>query len=334
MLTDYTKKAGRGENLTAAEAEAAAKEIMGGGCDEGEMEMFLAALAKKGECTDEIVSFARVMRENCVRTDIGPECLDIVGTGGDKSGTFNISTCSAFVAAACGVKVAKHGNVSVSSKCGAANILERLGVNVKVDPATNAKAFEECGVAFLHAQVYHPAMRFVAPVRAKMGTRTIFNILGPLANPAKARYEVLGVFAPEYLRPLCTALRDLGCERVVAVHGGGTDEVSVFSETLCCEADGGKIREYTLTPEDFGVERHEKEDILGGDAEKNAEIFMSVLNGEESAYLDAVAVNAAMCLYVYGIERGLKKACARAKEAIFSGAAKDVFERYREAIKP
>ncbi|MCD8201368.1 MAG: anthranilate phosphoribosyltransferase [Clostridia bacterium] len=333
MTVETIEKVTRGEDLTILEAENVAREIMCGKAEEEETARFLSALAQKGESTDEICAFARIMRENSVRTAIGPDCLDIVGTGGDKSGTFNISTCAAFVAAACGVKVAKHGNVSVSSKCGAADILERLGVDVRADPAENAKAFSDCGVAFLHAQVYHPAMRYVAPVRAKLGTRTIFNILGPLANPARAEYEVLGVFSPEYVRPLCEALKNLGCKRVVSVHGGGTDEVSVFSSTVCCEADEDGIREYKLEPEDFGVERREMCDILGGDAERNAEIFMSVLDGRESAYLDAVAVNAAMCLYVYGLEGDLKKACARAKEATRSGAAKRVFERYREELK-
>ncbi|MCD8205828.1 MAG: anthranilate phosphoribosyltransferase [Clostridia bacterium] len=333
MIEEATKIVRRGTDLSFSEAERTAEAIMTGRTDEEELAEFLSGLAKKGESVDEISAFAAVMRSHSVHTDIGCDCLDIVGTGGDNSGTFNISTCAALVAAACGVKVAKHGNVSVSSKCGAANILEALGVDVRADPAVNAAAFEKCGFAFLHAQVYHPAMRYVAPVRAKLGIRTIFNILGPLANPAGARYEVLGVFSSEYVRTLCLSLKNLGCERVVSVHGGGCDEISVFSPTKCCEAEGGAVREYELVPEDFGVKRHEPEDVLGGDVKRNREIFLSVLDGEESAYLDAVAVNAAMCLYVYGLSSDLKKACVKAKEAIFSGAAMAVLERYKRELK-
>lgn len=332
MLKAIIADLAAGKDMTGEQAAYAAEKILGGETNEIQTGAFLTALAIKGETSDEIAAFAKVMRQNAVKPDIPDNCLDIVGTGGDKSGTFNISTCAAFIAAACGVKVAKHGNGSVSSKCGAADVLDELKVNTKADPAVTAAAFKSCGAAFLHAQVYHPAMRFVANVRKQLGLRTIFNILGPLANPAKAKYQVLGVYSPDLVEPLCRALASLGCERVVAVNGGGCDEVSAFSSTLCCEYSDGAFKTYELNPEDFGIKPCKKQDILGGDCARNAEIFNSVMRGESGAYLGASVINAAVCLKIYGVEPDLKKAADRAFEAVYSGRAREVFESYRAAV--
>ncbi len=333
MLKQYIAELAAGQNLSEEEALFAAEKIMGGEADEIQTGGFLTALAIKGETSTEIAAFARTMRKNAVKVDIPENCLDVVGTGGDKSGTFNISTCAAFIAAACGVKVAKHGNGSVSSKCGAADVLASLGVDTKAEPKVTAAAFKSCGVAFLHAQVYHPAMRYVANVRKQLGLRTIFNILGPLANPAKAKYQLLGVYSPELVEPLCRTLASLGCERVIAVNGGGCDEVSAFSSTLCCEYSGGEFKTYEIYPEDFGITPCKKQDIAGGDGLRNSDIFLSVLRGEKSAYLDAAVINAAVCLKIYGAELDLKKAADRAFEAVYSGAVKKLFKKYRAAVE-
>ncbi len=332
MLKELIADLAAGKDLSSDQAVFAAESIMGGKTNEIQTGAFLTALAIKGETSDEIACFAGVMRQNAVKLDIPDSCLDVVGTGGDKSGTFNISTCAAFIAAACGVKVAKHGNGSVSSKCGAADVLEELNVNTKADPAVTAAAFKSCGVAFLHAQVYHPAMRFVANVRKQLGLRTIFNILGPLANPAKAKYQLLGVYSLDLVEPLCRALASLGCERVIAVNGGGCDEVSAFSSTKCCEYSDGVFKTYELVPSDFGITPCQKRDILGGDCARNAEIFRSVMRGEKSAYLNASVINAAVCLKIYGAELDLKRAADRAFEAVYSGRAREVFENYRAAV--
>lgn len=329
MIRQTIIKLTEGRDLDEREAGGAMGEIMRGEATEAQIAAYLTALAMKGETVEEITASARTMREYAVKTDIPPACMDIVGTGGDRSNSFNISTCSAFIVAAGGVKVAKHGNRSVSSKCGAADVLEMLGANLKTSPEKTARIFERCGFAFLHAQVYHPAMKFAAPVRAQLGIRTVFNLLGPLANPAGAKTELLGVYSREMLVPLATVLSNLGTTRVIAVHGEeGLDEVSPSGKTYCCEIFGGKKREYTLTPADFGLEPHALREITGGDPEENARIMKSVLAGERGAYRDAAVANSALAFCAAGAADDVYRGARYAEQLLDSGKAEEVMKSY------
>lgn len=332
MIKQCLKKITEGNDLTAEEAETCMREIMTGEAGDVLTGAYLTALAMKGESVEEITASAKVMRSVSVKVALDRECLDIVGTGGDGSNSFNISTCSSFVVAAGGVPVAKHGNGSVSSKCGSSDVLEMLGVNVRIPPEKTAEIFSKLGYAFLHAAVYHPAMRFVTPVRRQLGLRTIFNLLGPLANPAGAKYQLLGVCKRELVTPLATVLSNLGTTRLVAVYGEDKlDEISLSSPSCCCSVIDGKTEEFEISASDFGLKPIKKSEIVGGDPAQNAQIFLKVLSGENSPYYEEVLANSAMAYFTAGKVATPAQGVELARETIQSGAAKALFERYREA---
>lgn len=333
MIQDAIKKMiDDGQSLTYGEAVESMKEIMTGSAGEAQVAGYLTALRLKGETVEEIAASAQVMRELALPCPVSSDSMDIVGTGGDKSCSFNLSTCSSFVVAAGGVRVAKHGNRSVSSKCGAADVLTALGANLKVAPSKAGEIMDKCNFMFLHAQVYHPAMKYAAPVRSALGVRTIFNILGPLANPAKANMQLLGVYSQDMVVPLARVLSRLGTRRVIAVYGCDTlDEVSLSSRTYCCEIIDGVERTYYVTPEDFGLESADKRDIVGGEPDENARIMLKVLQGERGACRDAVIANSAMCFYLAGKAGSLRTGASMAREMLDTGAAYSVFKSFVEA---
>ncbi len=321
-----------GRALTYEEAADAMREIMTGGAGEAQVAGYLTALRLKGETVEEIAASADVMRQVALPCTVTSDSMDIVGTGGDRSCSFNISTCSSFVVAAAGIKVAKHGNRCVSSKSGAADVLTALGANLKVDPAKAGGIMDECNFMFLHAQVYHPAMKYAAPVRSALGVRTLFNILGPLANPARANMQLLGVYSKDMVVPLARVLSRLGTKRVIAVYGcDGLDEVSLSDKTYCCEIIDGKEREYYVSAEDFGLQRADKCDIVGGEPDENARIMQCILQGERGARRDAVLANSAMCLYLAGKADNLKEGALIAGQMLDSGAAYAVFNKFVQA---
>lgn len=332
MIKETIKKLVEGVDLTEEEAASAMTEIMTGVATPAQTAAYLTALRVKGETVEEIASSARAMRAVAVATPIGGDSMDVVGTGGDNSNSFNISTCSSFVVAAGGVKVAKHGNKSVSSKCGAADVLEALGANLRVSPERAKEIYDECNFVFLHAQVYHPAMRYAGPVRAELGIRTVFNVLGPLANPAGAEKQLLGVYAKSMVVPLARVLAKLGARRVVAVHGEeGLDEVSPSGATYCYEIFDGKEREFTVTPALLGLTPREKEEIVGGDPAVNARILREVLGGKKGAYRDAVVANSALAFYAAGKTEDAAQGARLAERLIDGGAAAQVLEKFIKA---
>ncbi len=330
MIQQAIKKiVDEGLSLTHEEAAESMREIMTGAANEALVAGYLTALRMKGETTEEIAASAQVMREVALPCGISPDCMDIVGTGGDKSCSFNISTCAAFVVAAGGVKVAKHGNRCVSSKCGAADVLSSLGANFSLPPERAAEVMEKCSFVFLHAQVYHPAMKNVAPVRSALGVRTIFNILGPLANPARAQMQLLGVYSADMAVPLAQVLSRLGTRRVMAVYGcDGLDEISVSDKTYCCEIIDGTMREYFLTPEDFGLRRTDKSDIVGGQPQENAQMMLDVLGGKKGALRDAVVANSAAAFYLAGKVKSFRAGALMAQSLIDGGSALAVLQSF------
>ncbi len=313
--------------LTRAEAEAAFREIMSGEATPAQIGGLLMALRTRGETVEEYTAAASVMRAKADKVRAPAGAMDIVGTGGDGMGTLNISTATAFVVAGAGVIVAKHGNKNLSSKSGAADALGEMGVNVMVGPKVVEKALAEVGIAFMMATMHHPAMRFVGPARQELGTRTIFNILGPLTNPAGVTRQLTGAFSPALIRPMAEVLTALGSERAWLVHGSdGTDEISIAGTTAAVETSGGRIREFEIHPEDAGLPVHPFEAILGGAPAENAAKFRALLDGAASAYRDAVLLNAAAALVVAGRAATLKEGVPLAAESIDSGAAKAKIE--------
>jgi anthranilate phosphoribosyltransferase len=310
-------------DLAPEEAEQVMGAIMGGSTTQSQIGAFLAALRMKGETPEEIAAFARTMRRHAVT--IAPvtqkTLVDTCGTGGDGTHTFNISTAAALVAAGAGIPVVKHGNRSVSSTCGSADVLSALGVNLAVDPTRQAKIVEKVGIAFLFAPNHHPAMRHVMPVRQELGCRTVFNILGPLANPAGARAQILGVYHPDMIRPMAEVLRILGLPRAMVVHGNGLDEITTTGDTCVCELDKGTINSYTLNPGSFGIAPASLSDLRGGDPQKNAHIIREILAGERGAGRDIVLLNAGAAIYTGGQARDLHEGIGRAAYSIDSGNA-------------
>ncbi len=310
--------------LTRDEAETAFAILFAGEATPAQMGGFLMTLRTRGETVDEYAAAAAVMRARCVAVRAPAGAMDIVGTGGDGKGTLNISTATAFVVAGAGVPVAKHGNRNLSSKSGAADALGALGINVMVGPAEVEKALAAVGIGFMMAPMHHPAMRHVGPVRAELGTRTIFNILGPLTNPAGVKRQLTGAFSPDLIRPMAEVLRALGSERAWLVHGGdGTDELSIAapSQVVALDEDG-TIHAFELHPEDAGLPLHPFDDLLGGEATENAVELRAVLDGGgRPAYRDAVLLNAAAALVVAGRAADLKQGVELARDAIASGAA-------------
>ncbi|HNR98649.1 MAG TPA: anthranilate phosphoribosyltransferase [Planctomycetota bacterium] len=322
MITDAIKRLVAGAGLSEDESEALLAYIMEGKCTEAQIGAVLALLRRNGETPEEIAGFAKAMRAKALAVPFAGESMDLCGTGGDGKGTINISTAASFVVAACGVTVAKHGNRAATSRSGGADVLERLGLKLEAPPEKLARALEDVGICFLFARVFHPAMRFVAQARIDLGTRTIFNLLGPLTNPAAPRRQLLGVFSPEAARLMAAALCRVGVARAWLVHGaGGVDEVSPAGPTRVWEVEGGRVRERVVAPADFGLPVRALDLIRGGDAARNAEVMRAVLRGEESPAQEAVLMNAAAALFIADRAADLKDGVARAREAVASGAA-------------
>lgn len=323
MIRESLAKLVRREDLDEAEIAEVVGEIMSGQATEAQMGAFLAALASKGETFAELAGAARAMRRKALRVNVtNPVVVDTCGTGGDGAGTFNISTTAAFVVAGCGVTVAKHGNRSVSSQCGSADVLETLGVKIDLAPEVVEQGINEIGIGFLFAPLYHGALRYAANARKEIGVRSIFNMLGPLTNPAGARCQLLGVFAPQLTEMFGQALRVLGARRALVVHGQeGLDEVSVCAPTRVCELDGGRLRTYDVAPEQLLGRRADPADLKGGDPATNAEITRAVLRGEKGPQRDVVLVNTAAALIAAGAAAGFEAGIALAAQSIDGGAA-------------
>jgi anthranilate phosphoribosyltransferase len=331
MIKEAILKVVNGNDLNAKEAYGAMDEIMSGEASEVQMSAYLTALSMKGETIEEITASTKAMRAHCVKLLNDEEVLEIVGTGGDGSNTFNISTTSSIVISAAGVPVAKHGNRSASSKCGAADVLEALGVNIYIEPEKSLKILKEINLCFLFAQNYHLAMKFVAGVRKELSIRTIFNILGPLTNPAGATMQVLGVYDESLVKPLCEVLKNVGVKSALSVYGqDGLDEISVSDKTSVCELRDGRLKCYEIAPEDFEMERCSKEDLVGGNPRENAEITLSILNGQKGPKRNAVVLNSAAALYVAGKADSIEDGVRLASEIIDSGRAKKQLEKFIE----
>ena len=336
MFPALIEKLRRNEDLTTAEAAAAMDAIMQGEAAQAQIAGLLVGLSIKGERPTELVGFAQTMRAKATPITLAPGAVfDTCGTGGDRSGTFNISTASALVLAACGMRIAKHGNRSVSSQCGSADVLEALGVNIQAAPEIVEKCLNEVGVAFLFAPTFHPAMKHAAQARKDLGVRTAFNLLGPLTNPARPSRQIVGVPRPELTELLARSLALLGSERAWVVHGAdGLDELSTTGYTKVSECKGDAVLTFYVHPADFGLAKATPESLKGGDAAKNAEIIRSVLSGEHGPARDVVLLNAGAALFVAGICTNVKDGISKAAVAIDSRAAMDVLARLIAASNP
>ncbi|MFA5801005.1 MAG: anthranilate phosphoribosyltransferase [Thermoleophilia bacterium] len=336
MLTYAIDRLADGTDLTEAEAESVLEQIMSGKASDVQTAGFLTALRSKGETVEEIVGLARTMRRFSVSVDVeGVDLVDTCGTGGDKSGTFNISTTAAFVVAGAEGQVAKHGNRSATSQCGSADVLEALGANLNLPAEQVARCISEVGIGFMFAPLHHEAMKHVVPVRKELAIRTIFNFLGPLTNPAGAEYQLIGVSDRSYVEVIAWALKELGCRRGLVVHGSdGLDEITITGPTDIAEIREGEdeISLYSITPEEFGFERAPGADMLkGGTAEKNAEILKSILDGESGVRREIVLMNAGAALYAVGVAGSLEDGVRLAAESIDGGAAKKKLEAFIQA---
>ena len=320
-------KVATGASLTADEAEAAFDVIMSGAATEAQIGAFLMALRVRGETVDEITGAVRAMRAKALKVDAPPDAIDVVGTGGDASGTYNVSTAAALVVAGCGVPVAKHGNRALSSKSGAADVLKALGVNLDAPMELVRESIWEAGMGFMMAPRHHSAMRHVAGPRGELGTRTIFNLLGPLSNPAGVTRQFTGAFSREWIVPMARTLGNLGCEAAWVVHGAdGLDEMTTTGASHVAALEGGTVREFDVVPEDAGVPRAAPEDLKGGAPEENAAALTALLDGAPGPYRDIVLLNGAGALVVAGKTQDLKDAAAQAAGSIDSGKAKAVLE--------
>lgn len=334
MISEAIQKLVVKQDLTYNEAYEVINEIMSGNTTAVQTAAFLAALSTKStkaETIEEIAGCAAAMRDHATRVELPVPVLEIVGTGGDKAGTFNISTTAAFIIAASGVKVAKHGNRAASSNSGTADCQEALGINIVQDPEMCARLIDEAGMCFFFAQHYHAAMKYVGPIRKELGFRTVFNILGPLTNPASPEYMLLGVYSDALVEPLARVLTTLGVKRGMVVYGTeGLDELSSVRDTLICEFGDGNYKTYTLTPEEFGFIRGTKADLTGGTPQDNADITLDILEGHtHGARRDTVVLNAAAAFYIAGRVNTIAEGVALAQELIDSGAALKTLEAYR-----
>ncbi|GHF28418.1 anthranilate phosphoribosyltransferase [Kordiimonas sediminis] len=328
-IRDLLAKLAEGETLSRDDARDAFEQIMSGTADLAQMAAFIMALRVRGEVVDEIVGGADVLRSKAEQIHGPAGMIDTCGTGGDAHGTYNISTAAAFVAATGGVPVAKHGNRSVSSKSGSADVLMALGANLELDKAANEQSLKENNFAFLFAPAHHKAMRHVAPARASLKLRTIFNLLGPLANPALAKRQILGVFDRKWLHPMAEVLHKLGSEHVWVVHGAdGLDEISTTSETYVVELKDGAIQEFVIKPEDFNISRSDMANLKGGDAEENAQAIRALVDNKPSAYRDIVSLNAGAALYVGGKAADVAEGYKLAVNLIETGAVKDTLTKW------
>ena len=334
MIKEAIVKIVNKEDLTYDEAYQVMNEIMSGETSPTQNAAFLAALSTKSaraETTDEIAGCAAAMRDHATKVDTGMDIFEIVGTGGDNAHSFNISTTSAIVAAAGGVKVAKHGNRAASSKCGTADCLEALGVNIQQDPDKCIELLNEAGMCFFFAQKYHTSMKYVGAIRKELGFRTVFNILGPLTNPGSPKMQLLGVYDEYLVEPLAQVLVSLGVERGMVVYGmDKLDEISMSCDTKICEIKDGWYKTYVVKPEDFGFERCTKDDLVGGTPEENARITRDILAGAEGPKTNAVLLNAGASLYIAGKAESFKAGVELAKELIKSGAATSTLEKIIE----
>ncbi|MBI3694485.1 MAG: anthranilate phosphoribosyltransferase, partial [Acidobacteria bacterium] len=325
-------KAVAGEHLTAEEASAALEEILGGVTPAPLVSALLVALRMKGEAVDEVVGFAQALRRHAIRVECGPDprpLVDTCGTGGDGAQTFNISTASAFVVAGAGARVAKHGNRSISSRCGSADVLEELGARLELPPERVARCVQEVGIGFLFAPALHPAMRHVQPIRAELKMRTIFNLLGPLANPAGAEVQVVGVSEERLVKLVAEALARLGTKRAMVVHGSdGLDEITTTGPTLAAEVAEGRVTERTLEPGAFGIARATAAELAGGDRRENAAIVSAVLSGENGPRRDIVVFNAGAALCAAGLAHDLVEGILLARKSVDSGRAMEALDRF------
>src|SRR5215212_8187002 len=324
----YLAKVATGASLSREEARDAFDMLLSGEVTAAQAGGFLMALRVRGEALDEIIGAVSAMRNRMVRVDAPDRAIDIVGTGGDQSGSYNVSTLAAIIVAGCGVPVAKHGNRAASSKSGAADVLTALGVKIGLDPVHLARCLGEAKLCFMFAQTHHASMRHVAPVRVELGTRTLFNLLGPLSNPAGVSRQLLGVPSQSWLEPLTQALKELGSERVWTVHGSdGLDEITTTGSTQVVALENGALRAFTIAPEEVGLARARPEDIRGGDPAHNAAALRAVLEGERTPYRDIAVLNAAAALVVADAARDLREGLERAAQAVDSGAAKGALDR-------
>ena len=332
MIKEAIIKLSKKEDLTYDEAEAVMNEIMDGAATPVQMASYLTALSLKGETIDEITASAAGMRAHCIKLLHDMDVLEIVGTGGDGSNSFNISTTSSLVIAAGGVPVAKHGNRAASSKSGAADVMEALGVKITIPPEKSADILKKINICFLFAQNYHIAMKYVAPIRKELGIRTVFNILGPLSNPAGANMELMGVFDQSLVEPLAQVMMKLGVNRGMVVFGQDSlDEISMSAPTFVCEIRDGWFQSYEITPEQFGYTRCSKEELAGGTPEENAEITKAIVKGtEKGAKRQAVCMNAGAALYIAGKAESLEAGVKMAENLIDSGAAAAKLEEFIE----
>lgn len=323
MIREAIISLGNKEDLSYDTAKLVMDEIMGGQASDIQLSAYLTALAMKGETIDEITGSAEGMRAHCIRLLHDMDVLEIVGTGGDQSNSFNISTTSALVISAGDVPVAKHGNRAASSKCGAADVLEALGVNITIPPEKSTDLLDKINICFLFAQNYHLSMKYVAPVRRELGIRTIFNILGPLTNPAGASMQVMGVYEEALVEPLARVLSKLGVKSAMVVYGQDVlDEISMSAPTTVCEVKDGEYRSYVIEPEQFGFAKCGKEELAGGTPQENAAITKAILAGEAGPKRNAVALNAGAGLYVAGKAASLEEGVRMAEKLIDTGAAK------------
>ncbi|WP_112663355.1 anthranilate phosphoribosyltransferase [Microvirga flavescens] len=324
----YLAKVATGASLSRDESRAAFDNLLSGEVTLAQAGAFLMALRVRGEALDEIVGAVSAMRARMLKVEAPAGAIDIVGTGGDHSGSYNISTLASLIVAGCGVTVAKHGNRAASSKSGTADVLAALGVKLGLDPAGLSRCLDEAGVCFMFAQTHHAAMRHVAPVRVELGTRTLFNFLGPLANPAGVKKQLLGVFSEVWLEPLTQVLKELGATNVWAVHGSdGLDEMTTTGPTYVAALESGTIKRFIVTPEEVGLPVAKLEDLKGGDPEHNAAHLRGVLDGARNAYRDVGVLNAAASLVIAGEAANLRDGIDRASRALDSGAAKAALER-------
>lgn len=330
MIKEAILKLSKKQDLTFDEAKTVMDEIMSGEASPVQMSSYLTALALKGETIDEISASAAGMRGHCIKLLHDMDVLEIVGTGGDGSNSFNISTTAAMVISAAGVPVAKHGNRAASSKCGAADVLEALGVKITIPAERSAEILKNNNICFLFAQNYHIAMKYVAPIRKELGIRTVFNIIGPLTNPAGAKMELMGVYDEALVEPLAQVMGKLGVTKGMVVFGKDKlDEISMSAETAVCEIKDGWFHSYTITPEQFGYTRCSKEDLLGGTPQENAKITRAILTGEEKGpKRQAVCLNAGAALYIAGKTETLEEGVRMAEQIIDSGAAMKKLEEF------
>lgn len=329
MICEAIEMAINGSDLPLDVAREAMDEIMSGQATNAQIASYLTALRMKGETIDEITASAMVMRDKAKKLSHSGDLMEIVGTGGDKAFTFNISSVASLVIAAAGIPVAKHGNRSMSSKCGSADILEALGVNIQLTPVQSAQVLDEVGICFMFAQLYHSSMKYAAPVRREMGTRTLFNVLGPLTSPAAATLNLIGVYDKNLVEPIAQVLANLGVKRAIVVCGGdGLDEITLTRETIACEVENGKLTSFTIDPKDFGMTCCQPSDLLGGEPAENAQIALDILTGKDKGpKRDIVLLNAGACIHMakdIPFAEGVKLAA----EMIDSGAAYDTLQKY------